>query len=50
MALPNIFSVEVTDQIVGRINQLSENTKPSWGKMDAAQMLAHCNVAYQMCF
>ena len=50
MALPNIFTLEVTDQIVGRINQLSENTKPSWGKMDAAQMLAHCNVAYEMCF
>jgi len=41
MALPNIFSVEVTDQIVGRINQLSENSKPNWGKMNASQMLAH---------
>jgi hypothetical protein len=27
MALPNIFSLEVTDQIVGRINQLLENSK-----------------------
>ena len=50
MALPNIFSVEVTDQIIGRINQLSENSKPNWGKMNASQMLAHCNVAYEMCF
>lgn len=41
MALPDIFSVEVTDQIVGRINQLSENSKPNWGKMNVSQMLAH---------
>ena len=50
MALPDIFSVEITDQIVGRINQLSENSKPNWGKMNVSQMLAHCNVAYEMCF
>ena len=50
MALPNIFSSEVTLQLVGRINQLSETSRPKWGKMDAAQMLAHCNVTYEMCF
>ena len=41
MALPNIFSVEVTDQIVGRINHLSESSKSNWGKMITSKMLAH---------
>ena len=50
MALPDIFSIEVTDQIIGRINLLSENSKPNWGEMNVSQMLAHCNVAYEMCF
>ncbi len=50
MALPDIFSSEVTFQLVGRINQLSATSIPNWGKMDVAQMLAHCNVTYEMCF
>ena len=41
MALPNIFSLEVTDQIIGRINQLSENSKSNWGEMNALNMFAH---------
>jgi hypothetical protein len=47
MALPNIFSEEVTDSILKRIDQINSNTKPLWGKMTAAQMLAHCCVPYE---
>jgi len=50
MALPNIFTKEVTDQLIGRINTLSHETQPKWGKMDVAQMLAHCNVTYEMAY
>lgn len=50
MSLPNIFSREVTDQLIDRLNKLEHNTQPKWGKMDAARMLAHCNVTYEMAF
>lgn len=50
MALPNIFSKEVTLQVLERIQQLSSNTPAKWGKMNVAQMLAHCNVTYEMIY
>ena len=48
MALPDIFSKTVSDTIVSRIEQLTPETQPVWGKMSVAQMLAHCNVTYEM--
>ena len=50
MALPNIFSKPVTDQVIERINHLKPNTQPLWGKMTVAQMLAHCNVTYELIY
>ncbi len=50
MALPNIFSKPVTDEIIQRINKLNPDSKPLWGKMSAPQMLAHLNVAYEMIY
>jgi hypothetical protein len=50
MALPNIFTKSVTDEITERINKLQPNTQPKWGTMSADQMLAHCNVTYEMIF
>ncbi len=50
MALPNIFTKEVSDQIITRINKLTATTAPLFGKMNVSQMLAHCNVAYEMVY
>jgi hypothetical protein len=50
MALPNIFSKEVGNDIIDRINLLTPDMQPKWGKMTAAQMLAHCNVSYEMVY
>jgi hypothetical protein len=50
MALPNIFSQDVTNQIILRINALTPSTTPQWGTMSAAQMLSHCNVTYEMVY
>lgn len=50
MALPNIFSSEVSEKIINRINQLTPGTQPKWGKMSVAHMLAHCNVTYEMVY
>ena len=48
MTFPNIFQKNTVEQIVQRINQFDASTKPQWGKMNASQMLAHVNVAYEM--
>jgi hypothetical protein len=48
--MKNIFTKEVSDEIIGRINKLTPTTQRLWGKMDVAQMLAHCNVTYEMVY
>ncbi|SDR83347.1 Protein of unknown function [Polaribacter sp. KT25b] len=48
--MKNIFTKEVVDEIVKRINNLSPNTQANWGKMSVSQMLAHCCVTYEMVY
>ncbi len=48
--MKNVFSATDTKEIINRINQLSPNTEGLWGKMTVAQMLAHCNVTYEMVY
>ena len=50
MALPNIFTKPVADTVIQRINNLTPTTQGLWGKMAVAQMLAHCNVPYEMVY
>ncbi|NOT75998.1 MAG: DUF1569 domain-containing protein [Cyclobacteriaceae bacterium] len=50
MDFPDIFTSEIASKMTDRINRLSLNTKPQWGKMNCPQMLAHCNVAYEMIY
>ena len=50
MALPNIFSEEVTDKVIQRIYKLTPSSTAHWGTMTVAQMLAHCSVTYEMVF
>ncbi|WP_449438977.1 DUF1569 domain-containing protein [Pedobacter steynii] len=50
MALPNIFSKSVSDEIITRINNLTPEGQPEWGKMDVTRMLAHCNVTYELVY
>ena len=41
--MKNIFNHMHTAEILKRIDKLSPNSQPQWGKMDVAQMLAHCS-------
>ena len=50
MTLPNIFTTNVSENVIQRINRLNPGTQPNWGKMDVAQMMAHCNVAYELVY
>ena len=42
--MKNLFTPAANREMVDRINTLTSDTKPLWGKMTAAQMLAHCQV------
>ena len=48
--MENIFDKKVTDSLIERISNLKSTTQPQWGKMSVDQMLAHCNVPYEMVF
>ena len=48
--IKNIFDLPVVNEIIDRINRLTADTKPLWGKMSVSQMLAHCNVTYEMVY
>ena len=48
--MKNIFTQEVSGEIINRINSLTPESKGLWGKMSVAQMLAHCNVTYEMVY
>ena len=48
--MKNIFQEEVTEELIQRIHQLNPDTQGRWGKMEVAQMLAHCNVMYEKAF
>jgi hypothetical protein len=50
MAVPNIFTAQVSADIINRINNLTPATQAKWGKMNVSQMLAHCCVTYEMIF
>jgi hypothetical protein len=48
--MKNIFSKEITEEVIERINKLTKDTRPIWGTMSVAQMLAHCSVTYEMVY
>ncbi len=48
--MENIFDSAIVARLVARINQLTPTTPPRWGKMSVDQMLAHCNVSYEMVY
>lgn len=48
--IKDIFDSAVTAELIDRINSLTANSTPQWGKMTVDQMLAHCDVAYAYTF
>ena len=46
--MKNSFNVNDTAEFISRIDKLTPTTKPIWGKMDVAKMMAHCNVTYEL--
>lgn len=46
MSSLTIFDTTTTQLHLQRLDKLTQATSPIWGKMNAAQMLAHLNIAY----
>jgi hypothetical protein len=48
MQSKNLFEPTTVNEIMGRIAHLKPDSERQWGKMDAAQMLAHCSAGMGM--
>ena len=46
----SVFDRSVAEELISRIDRLTPSTKPKWGKMNVSQMLAHCNVTYELIY
>lgn len=48
--MKSVFNQQDVSELIDRVNSLKPESKPVWGKMNVAQMLAHVNVPYEMVF
>lgn len=48
--IPDLYDPAVVAACITRVQALAPDTRPLWGRMNATQMLAHCNVAYEMVY
>jgi len=48
--MENVFNAQDAQNYINRINNLVEDTHGLWGRMTVDQMLAHCNVTYEMVY
>lgn len=46
--MKHLFEKDATEEIISRIDKLQPAAQRQWGKMDAAQMMAHCSAALDM--
>ena len=46
----NLFEPTAAQQIVSRLQNVSAASPAQWGKMNAAQMMAHCRTGFQVYF
>src|SRR6266545_7907977 len=42
--MKNLFERETVDEVMARIDKLQPTSPRQWGKMDVAQMMAHCSI------
>lgn len=46
--MKTIFDKTIGDELIARINTLTENSTPQWGKMTVQQMVKHCILSEDM--
>jgi uncharacterized protein DUF1569 len=45
--MESLFDPACRDRVLARIDRLRPDSRPGWGKMDAAQAMAHCALAME---
>ncbi len=48
--MKSVFDPVDVKELLARIDALTPGSRPLWGKMNVAQMLAHCNVTYELVY
>ena len=48
--MQDVFNSKDAQNYIDRISKLSLETNRNWGTMSVDQMLAHCNVTYEMVY
>ncbi len=46
--MKNLFELKTADEVISRIEKVQPTSPRQWGKMDSAQMLAHCCATMDM--
>lgn len=46
--MKSLYNSNDVEEFIGRINKITATTKPQWGKMNAAQVMAHCTAPLKM--
>lgn len=46
----NLFEATATKEILTRMEGIKPTTPPNWGKMNATQMMAHCQAPLRAYF
>ena len=46
--MENLYEPSIRDAVVHRLSTLQSTSPRQWGKMDVAQMMAHCAVAFEV--
>jgi hypothetical protein len=46
--MKNLYERETVNEVISRIDTLQPAATRQWGKMDVAQMMAHCSAAIEM--
>jgi hypothetical protein len=46
--MKTLFQQETMDEVISRIDKLQPASSRQWGKMDVAQMMAHCSATLDM--
>lgn len=46
--MKNLFDKNTYEEVTNRLNSLSSQSQRQWGKMNVAQMLAHCKEAFKV--
>src|ERR1700733_336844 len=46
--MKNLFDVATIDEVKARLEKLTPESKRQWGKMAAAQAVAHCSAGLEM--